>query len=71
MEDIDDPQDGSSTRYEIEITDEWQTYNIDLTDFKTADLSKLSTIMGFVFLQDNAQSFSVRTIRFLNAEEAL
>ena len=71
MEDIDDPQDGTSTRYELEITDQWQTYNIDLADFKTADLSKLSSVIGFVFLQDNAQSFSVRTIRFLNAEAAL
>lgn len=71
MEDIDDLQDGSSTRYELEVTDEWQTYNIDLADFKTADLSKLSSVIGFVFLNDEAQSFSVRTIRFVNAEETL
>ena len=69
MEDKEDPQDGTTTRYELEITDQWQTYNIDLAEFKTADLSKLSTVMGFIFLHDQAQSFSVRTIRFLDVED--
>ncbi|NNC97577.1 MAG: hypothetical protein HKN88_05840 [Gammaproteobacteria bacterium] len=69
LEDYEDPHNGSSTRYELEITDQWQTYNIDLAEFKTADLSKLNSL-GFVFLGDQAQSFSVRTIRFLNTEAA-
>ena len=64
IEDIDDPQDGTSTRYPLKITDEWQTYNIDLAEFKTADFSKLNSL-GFVFLEDGAQAFYVRTIRFV------
>lgn len=67
MEDADDPKDGTSTRYELQLTDQWQTYEIDLAEFETADLGKLQAILGFVFLQE-PQSFSVRTVRFLDSE---
>lgn len=65
MEDRDDPADGTSTRYELRLTNEWQTYEIDLDEFATADLSILSVPFGFVFL-DGPVAFSVRTARFVN-----
>jgi hypothetical protein len=67
LEDRDDPADGSSTRYELQLSDEWQTYEIDLSEFKTADLRILSIPLGFVFLEEPV-SFSVRTARFVKAD---
>lgn len=67
MEDADDPADGTSTRYELQLTDQWQTYEIDLAEFETADLSKLSTPFGFVFLEEPV-AFSVRAATFVKTE---
>lgn len=67
MEDRDDPADGTSTRYELQLSDDWQIYEIDLTEFKTADLSILSTPLGFVFFEEPV-SFSVRTAKFITAD---
>ena len=64
LEDRDDPADGTSTRYELQLSDQWQTYEIDLAEFETADLSILATPVGFVFLEGPV-SFSVRTARFI------
>ena len=67
MEDWDDPLDGTSTRYELQLGDQWQTYEIDLAEFETADLSSLSTPLGFVFF-DGPVAFSVRTAKFIRAD---
>jgi hypothetical protein len=67
MEDRDDPADGTSTRYALQLSDHWQTYEIDLSEFKTADLSILSVPVGFVFF-DEPVSFSVRTAKFIRAD---
>jgi hypothetical protein len=67
LEDRDDPADGSSTRYELQLTDQWQTYEIDLAEFETADLSILSVPLGFVFL-DRPVAFSVRSAKFIRAD---
>ena len=64
IEDRDDPADGSSTRYELQLSDQWETYKIDLAEFKTADLSILSVPLGFVFFEE-PMSFSVRTAKFI------
>ncbi|MDX1571220.1 MAG: hypothetical protein R3200_12110, partial [Xanthomonadales bacterium] len=64
IEDAGDPQDGTSTRIELVLTDQWQTYEIDLNDFKTADLSTLFTPFAFVFLGDPPVSFSVRSVAY-------
>lgn len=67
IEDVNDPTDGSSTRIELQLTDQWQRYELDLADFKTADLAQLRTSIGFVFGQE-AQSFSVRTVKYIDSE---
>ena len=67
MEDRDDPADGTSTRYALQLSDHWQTYEIDLSEFKTADLSILSIPFGFVFFEEPV-SFSVRTAKFIRAD---
>lgn len=67
MEDRDDPGDGTSTRYELELSDQWQIYEIDLAEFETADLTMLSVPLGFVFL-DGPVSFSIRNARFVKRD---
>ena len=67
LEDNEDPLDGSSTRYELRLTDQWQTYEIDLAEFVTADLNNLRIPLGFVFPDDEALSFKVKTARYLDA----
>jgi len=67
LEDAEDPADGTSTRRELQLSDSWQTYEIDLADFETADLSILFTAVGFVFLEEPV-AFSIRTARFVKEE---
>jgi hypothetical protein len=68
IEDAEDPADGMSTRIALQLSDSWQTYEIDLADFETADLSILYTALGFVFLEEPV-SFSVRTAKFVKTDE--
>lgn len=67
LEDVDDPADGSSTRYPLQITDQWQSYEIDLAEFKTANLARLRAVLGFVFLEE-AQSISIRNARYVDTD---
>ena len=63
MKDRDDLDDGTQTNIELKLTDQWKVFEIDLADFKTADLEKLHVVLGFLFNKE-PQAFSVRTIRF-------
>lgn len=51
FEDSDDPVNGSSTGSELRPSDSWQTYEINLGEFETAQLSVLALPLGFVFLE--------------------
>lgn len=63
IKDQDDPDDGTQTNVELQLTEQWKTYEIDLARFETADLRKLHVAMSFIFGKE-PQSFSVRTIRY-------
>ena len=66
MKDKDDPDDGSQTNIKLVLTDQWQTYEIDLARFENADVSKLNVVTGFLFLdQFEPVSFSIRNARFI------
>jgi hypothetical protein len=67
IEDRDDPHDGSSTKVRLQLTDQWQTYEIDLSEFETADMTMLDAI-GFTFYEE-PQAFSIRTIKFVKADQ--
>jgi len=67
VEDRDDPLDDTSTRSELQLSDRWQTCEINLAEFETADLSILCVPFGFVFLEEPV-SFSVRTAEFIKAD---
>lgn len=64
IEDRNDPVDGSSTKIPLLLTDQWKTYEIDLADFKTADLGILTVPFGFVFNEEPA-AFSVRSVKYV------
>jgi hypothetical protein len=66
MEDMNDPADGSSTRYMLRLSDQWQTYEIDLDEFETADLRVLTVPLGFVLFEDPV-SFSIRNASFIKS----
>ena len=66
LKDSDDPDDGTQTDIPVTLTDEWQTYDFDLSAFETADLGKLYVVAGFLFYQQpEPASFSVRNITYL------
>ena len=67
LQDVDDIPDGTQTRVAIPITDEWQTYEVDLSEFETADSTKLRVVAGFVF-GGEPSSYSVRNIRYLDKD---
>jgi hypothetical protein len=62
-----DLDDGTQTNIPIQLTDKWQTYEIDLDRFETADLSRLYVVLGFLFFEE-PQSFSLRNARYVRAE---
>jgi hypothetical protein len=64
LKDADDPDDGSESRVPITLSNDWKTYEIPLSEFKTANLKELFIVTSFVFLEGE-QNFSVRNIEFI------
>jgi hypothetical protein len=66
VKDFDDPDDESPPTVALAISDEWQTYSIDLSDFDAVDFARLHSVLGFVF-QREPQSFLLRNARFVSS----
>ena len=64
LKDADDPDDGTESRVPIRLSKEWQTYEFELSEFKTANLKKLFLVATFIVL-DEARTFSIRNIEYL------
>ena len=64
MKDKFDPPDGTESRFDIKLTDTWETYEVPLSAFKTADMKIIETPLGFVFIGDQGLKIHVRSIRF-------
>ncbi len=58
------PDSESPESVEIQLADEWRTYEIDLAKFPKTDLSKLITPLGFGFIE-KPQSFLLRSARYV------
>ena len=70
MKDKNDPDDGSQTNIELVLTDQWQNFEIDLDRFENADLSTLSIVTGFLFLQQfEPVSFAIRDVHFVDRKD--
>ncbi|GAB5527423.1 MAG: hypothetical protein Roseis2KO_52950 [Roseivirga sp.] len=64
IKDIADPEDDSATKVPLTLTNDWKTYNIPLSEFKTADLKNLHIVVGFKF-EGGAKSIRVRKVEYL------
>lgn len=64
IKDIEDPEDDSATKIPLTLTDEWKTYQIPLSEFKTADLKNLHIVVGFKF-EGEARGIRVRKVEYL------
>ena len=54
LKDSQDPDNGTEAKIPITVTKEWNTYEIPLSKFYTADLSKIYVITEFVFGYESA-----------------
>ncbi len=64
MKDKFDPPDGKESRAELTVTNTWQTYEVPIEQFATADKKIIQTPLGFVFLGDQGRTIHVRSIQF-------
>lgn len=65
IKDVDDPDDRPAPSVNVTLSDEWQIYEIDLTEFVSPDPSVLTVPLGFVF-DSKAVSFAIRTARYVD-----
>ncbi len=66
LKDNTDPDNGSETKIRIpDLSQNWKTYKIELSRFRTADLSRLYVVTEFVF-DKKPQTVYARNIRYLN-----
>ena len=64
IKDATDLDDGSETQIPIRLSSEWKTYEVELSEFKTANLKELFVVVNFIFY-DKAQNISVRNIEYV------
>lgn len=64
LKDKDDPNDGSESRVPLILTDDWKTYEIPLSEFKTANLEEISVAAGILSLEES-KTISIRNIEYL------
>jgi len=61
-----DPDDGTESTVDMQLSKDWQFYKFNLRqNFPTADLKNLHQLSGFVALNTKELKFYVRNIRFL------
>ncbi len=61
-----DPDDGTESKVDIQLTTNWQTFKFDLRkNFLNADLKNLNMMAGFVALNTKDMKFYIKNIRFL------
>ena len=61
------PDTAAPESVELELTDSWKTYEIDLARFSNTDLSNLITPLGFAF-EKEPQSFFIKNARFVKSD---
>jgi hypothetical protein len=65
VKDAEFPDWTSPISVDITLTDEWQTYTIDLAEFEPNDLSRLNVALGFlIFPAEQPMAFSLRHARY-------
>ena len=65
VKDADYPDDQAPIGVDITLSDEWQTYEIDLAELAPTDFSRLHIPLGFLVTPaDEPVTFSVRSARY-------
>ncbi|WP_299122820.1 DUF6090 family protein [uncultured Winogradskyella sp.] len=64
MKDINDPPDGSETKLKIELTKEWETFEIETSQFTTADMNRIMVPLAFVFVGSEGMKINVKSVQF-------
>jgi hypothetical protein len=64
LKDVKDADDGSRADVQLELTDDWETIEYDLSLFEDANLEKLNVVTGFL-LDASPCSFSIRDVSYL------
>ena len=65
VKDADYPDDRAPIGVELTLSREWQSYEIDLTEFAPNDFSRLHVVLGFLHLRaENPAAFSVRNAHY-------
>jgi hypothetical protein len=62
------PDNGRETKKTENLTQDWRTYEIALSDFTGTDLSRLYVVTEFVFARSNAQTVYFRNIKYLKRD---
>lgn len=64
LKDVSNPTDGSETKVQLSLTNEWQYYNIPLHKFKPTNMEKLFMVTTFIS-ENQAMTIEVESIEFL------
>jgi hypothetical protein len=65
VKDADYPDDQSPISVELTLDSDWQSYEIDLAEFKPNDLSRLHVVLGIlIYPAEHPLAFSVRNARY-------
>ena len=64
MKDKSDPNDGSESRVSLELTSEWKVYEIETSQFATADMKTIMIPLAFIFTGPTGRKIHVRSIQF-------
>ncbi|WP_235299368.1 DUF6090 family protein [Portibacter marinus] len=64
LKDITNPTDGSETKVQLTLTNEWQFYDISLNKFKPTNMEKLFMVTSFI-TENQAITIEVESIEFL------
>ena len=65
LKDNTNPDDGSETKAQVDLTTEWQTYKFPIAKFYTAAPTRLYVVAEFVFGGSNAKTIYFRNIKYL------
>lgn len=64
MKDKNDPTDGSESRVNIVLTKDWKTYEIETSNFTTADMREIMVPLAIIFQGPTGKTIKIRTIQF-------
>ena len=64
IKDNTDPDNGRETKKQIAVKKNWETYELLLSEFKTANLSKIYVVIEFVFNGSTGKTVYFKNVRY-------